>query len=182
MTILKNIFSFILPITVLILVPRWIEKSWTVPSYVNLVAGSTLGLIGLSVMAVTITSFIRIGKGTLAPWSPTQKLVVVGLYRYVRNPMIMGVATVLLAEAVTFWSLPILEWAGIFILINTTYFILSEEPGLEHRFGQDYIEYKKHVGRWIPRLTPYQMQEQNHDNQTKESHPSPAGAGPGVRV
>jgi protein-S-isoprenylcysteine O-methyltransferase Ste14 len=157
--IIKNILSLVLPFTVLILVPRWIEKSWTIPSYAHLIVGSALGLIGLSVMAITISSFIRIGKGTLAPWSPTQRLVVTGLYRYVRNPMIMGVATVLLGEAIVFWSLPIIEWAGIFILINTTYFILSEEPGLEKRFGPDYIEYKKHVGRWIPRLTPYQQNE-----------------------
>jgi protein-S-isoprenylcysteine O-methyltransferase Ste14 len=155
--VIKNILSLVLPFTVLVLVPRWIEKNWTIPSYANLIVGSALGLIGLSVMAITISSFIRIGKGTLAPWSPTQRLVVAGLYRYVRNPMIMGVATVLLGEAIVFWSLPIIEWAGIFILINTTYFILSEEPGLEKRFGQDYIEYKKHVGRWIPRLTPYQQ-------------------------
>jgi protein-S-isoprenylcysteine O-methyltransferase Ste14 len=154
-TALKNIFSFILPATVLIVVPWWIETDWTIPSKINLILGITVGGIGLTVMFFTISSFIRIGKGTLAPWTPTKKLVVVGLYRYVRNPMILGVFAVLLGEATVFSSLQILEWAGVFFLINTTYFILSEEPGLERRFGGDYIEYKKQVGRWIPRLTPY---------------------------
>jgi protein-S-isoprenylcysteine O-methyltransferase Ste14 len=154
-TALKNIFSFILLATVLIVVPWWIETDWTIPSKINLILGITVGGIGLTVMFFTISSFIRIGKGTLAPWTPTKKLVVVGLYRYVRNPMILGVFAVLLGEATVFSSLQILEWAGVFFLINTTYFILSEEPGLERRFGGDYIEYKKQVGRWIPRLTPY---------------------------
>jgi protein-S-isoprenylcysteine O-methyltransferase Ste14 len=103
----------------------------------------------------TITLFGRFGNGTLAPWQPTQKLVVIGPYRYVRNPMISGVFFILIGESLILHSTSILEWAGLFFLINTTYFILSEEPSLEERFGQDYRQYKRHVGRWIPRLHPY---------------------------
>lgn len=155
MTILKNIFSLILPVTVLILVPMSIEKNWTIRYDLNFYLGLIPMIAGLSVMAITISSFIRIGKGTLAPWSPTKKLVIVGPYRYVRNPMIIGVLTVLLGEALIVWSMPILKWAGLFFLINTIYFILSEEPGLEDRFGDDYRQYKKNVSRWIPRITPF---------------------------
>jgi protein-S-isoprenylcysteine O-methyltransferase Ste14 len=154
-TVIKNIISFILPITVLVLVPQWIENEWVIESNVNLVVGILVGLVGLSIMFVTISSFIRIGKGTLAPWSPTKKLVIAGLYRYVRNPMILGVLIVLLAEAIVFSSKPILKWAGWFYIINTVYFILYEEPNLEERFGDDYVHYKKHVNRWLPRLTPF---------------------------
>jgi len=106
--------------------------------------------------------------------------------------MILGVLMVLLGEATAFSSIKILEWAGVFFLINTAYFIVSEEPKLEKRFGADYLEYKKHVGRWIPRLTPYHRlgTELLKDRLTKESHPSPFGeparttgsaGGPGVR-
>jgi protein-S-isoprenylcysteine O-methyltransferase Ste14 len=155
--ILKQIFSFILPITVLVIVPAWIEKNWTININFSLFAGSTLVLIGLMIMVVCISSFIRIGRGTLAPWSPTRKLVVKGLYRYVRNPMILGVWIVLLGEALALKSQNILIWAASFFVINTIYFIVYEEPDLEDRFGEEYRDYKKHVSRWLPRLKPYEQ-------------------------
>ncbi len=157
--ILKQIFSFILPITVLVIVPVWIEKNWMININFFLFAGSMLVLIGLMIMAVCISSFIRIGRGTLAPWSPTKKLVVRGLYRYVRNPMILGVLIVLLGEALALKSQNILIWAASFFVINTIYFIVYEEPDLEDRFGDEYREYKKHVSRWLPRRTPYRQHQ-----------------------
>jgi protein-S-isoprenylcysteine O-methyltransferase Ste14 len=157
--LLKQIFSFILPITVLVIVPLWIEKNGAVQLGIHLYFGLLLILSGLIVMGFTISSFIRIGKGTLAPWSPTKKLVIKGLYRYVRNPMILGVLSVLLGEALSLWSRNILIWAVSFFFINTIYFIISEEPALEKRFGEEYLEYKKHVSRWVPRLTPYSHEQ-----------------------
>ena len=153
--LLKQLLSFILPITVLVIVPLWVEKNWTVTAGFHLFAGSITILLGLTIMAFTISSFIRIGKGTLAPWSPPKKLVIKGLYRYVRNPMILGVLTVLLGETLALWSDNILVWAGEFFIINIIYFIIYEEPGLKKRFGDEYLEYKKHVSMWIPRRTPY---------------------------
>ena len=158
---LKQIFSFILPVTVLVFVPLWIEKKITIHAGINLVAGVILIVVGLMLMIVTISSFIMVGRGTLAPWSPTKKLVIKGLYRYVRNPMILGVLTVLLGESATLWSKNILIWAGCFFIINTVYFIIYEEPDLENKFGEDYRQYKKHVSRWLPRLTPFDL----HQNQ-----------------
>jgi len=152
--------SFILPITVTVIVPLWIENNWTIHLSAPFVCGLLLIVLGLIVMVLTISSFIRIGKGTLAPWSPTKKLVVRGLYRYVRNPMISGVLTVLLGEALVVRSQNILIWAGAFFVINTIYFIIYEEPNLEHRFGNEYREYKKHVSRWLPRLTAYHQNEE----------------------
>jgi len=154
-TMIKNIVSFILPITVLIIVPLWIEDDWTIHFGLSLICGLLLIVVGLVVMVLTISSFIRIGKGTLAPWSPTKKLVIKGLYRYVRNPMILGVLTVLLGEALTVRSENMLIWAAAFFIINNIYFIIYEEPNLEQRFGNEYREYKKHVGRWVPRSNPY---------------------------
>ena len=159
--VLKQIFSFILPVTVLVIVPLWIEKNRTLQMNVHLFAGLVVILLGLIMMAITISSFIRIGKGTLAPWSPTKKLVIKGPYRYVRNPMILGVLTVLLGEALSLWSKSILVWAGEFFIINIIYFIIYEEPNLEKRFGDEYREYKKTVSRWLPRLTPYHPEKHN---------------------
>ena len=157
--VIENIVSFILPITVLIIVPLWIESDWTIHINICLFLGSLLIALGLMVMILTISSFIRIGKGTLAPWSPTKSLVIAGLYRYVRNPMILGVFTVLLGEALSFKSENIFVWALGFFVINTIYFMVYEEPNLEERFGDEYREYKKHVSRWWPRLTPYRQDQ-----------------------
>ena len=99
--------------------------------------------------------FVTVGKGTLAPWNPPQRLVVRGIYRHVRNPMIAGVFFVLLSEAVLAASLPILGWFAVFVAINSVYIPLVEEPGLVKRFGADYLAYKQNVPRWIPRLRPW---------------------------
>jgi len=99
--------------------------------------------------------FVTVGKGTLAPWDPTQKLVVAGVYRHVRNPMIGGVFCVLLGEAVLWASLSLLCWFLFFLLLNLIYIPLLEEPRLERRFGQDYLLYKANVRRWIPRWRPW---------------------------
>lgn len=153
--VLKQLSSFILPVTVLILVPFSIENNLSVRSLPALVAGVGFMGIGLSVMILTIASFKRIGKGTLAPWSPTKKLVVSGMHAYVRNPMIMGVLAVLIGESAAVLSLNIFLWAIVFFIINTVYFILYEEPDLERKFGDEYREYRKHVRRWIPALKPF---------------------------
>ena len=154
-SLLKQIFSFILPVTVVVIIPWWIEKNSTIHAGLYPIFGMTLIVVGLIIMTLTISSFIRVGKGTLAPWSPPKKLVIKGLYRYVRNPMIMGVLVVLLGEALTLSSKNIVIWAGEFFIINVIYFIIYEEPNLEKRFGEEYREYKKHVSMWLPRLTPY---------------------------
>lgn len=119
-----------------------------------LVGGAMVGL-GLWLLRTTIGQFARVGKGTLAPWDPTQKLVVQGVYRYVRNPMISGVLAILLGEAVVLGSLSVLWWFGIFLVMNATYIPLIEERGLSERFGNDYRVYKRNVPRWIPRLKPW---------------------------
>ncbi|MFQ6016608.1 MAG: methyltransferase family protein [Kiloniellaceae bacterium] len=110
---------------------------------------------GLTLMVRTVGLFSRHGDGTPAPWDPPRKLVVVGIYRHLRNPMISGVAAVLFGEALLFKSLALLAWAGIFLLANAIYIPLWEEPRLERRFGEGYRRYRRHVPRWFPRLKPW---------------------------
>lgn len=155
----KHIFSFILPITVLIIVPYLIIENPIINFNAITFIGFAVMLTGLTIMFLTIRMFIRIGKGTLAPWHPTRKLVTASLYGYVRNPMILGVWTVLLGETIVFQSWNVFIWAICFFLINSFYFILSEEPGLQKRFGQEYVEYKQNVPRWIPRLHPWKPRD-----------------------
>jgi protein-S-isoprenylcysteine O-methyltransferase Ste14 len=117
--------------------------------------GAALIAAGLALWVWTVRLFMRIGKGTLAPWDPTRHLVVEGPYRRVRNPMITAVLAVLLGEAALFGSPALLIWCALFLAINWIYFVLSEEPGLERRFGDDYRTYRLNVPRWIPRRTPW---------------------------
>ncbi len=72
--------------------------------------------------------FVTDGRGTLAPWDPPRELVVRGLYRYVRNPMISGVVSILVGEALLLASRPHLRWALIFLGINAVYIALLEDP------------------------------------------------------
>lgn len=148
----------LLPFTVTVFVPYLIlDRSETfLPDVLwAKVLGAHFAALGITLLFYTITLFGLFGNGTLAPWSPTQKLVVAGPYRYVRNPMISGVFFILIGESLFFHSTSIATWAALFFLINTTYFILYEEPSLESRFGEEYREYKRHVRRWIPRVRPF---------------------------
>ena len=103
-------------------------------------------------IAWTVALFAGVGRGTLAPWDPPERLVVRGPYRYVRNPMITGVVSVLLGEAALFGSPAVLAWAGFVFALNAVYFPLIEEPDLRSRFGADYDAYAAHTPRWLPLL------------------------------
>lgn len=150
MRILQQLSSLLLPFTVLVLVPIWIEKNLSLKDPLALVAGILPMALGSFMLVTTIHAFIRTGNGTLAPWFPTRKLVVVGCYRYVRNPMITGVLLILTAESIAFASVRIAVWTLLFFLINNAFFLLYEEPDLERKFGKAYLAYKEKTPRWIP--------------------------------
>ena len=159
-----------LPIAVTILMPLLILflTSW-MPGWLLLFPLNYLALAlsivslfgGLYLLGSTIMLFARIGQGTLAPWIPTQKLVVHGIYRHVRNPMITGVLLILLGESLLFGSIWIYLWFLFFLIGNHYYFIKSEEPGLVRRFGEEYVRYAQNVPRWIPRRTPWDSSSEN---------------------
>jgi protein-S-isoprenylcysteine O-methyltransferase Ste14 len=164
MIILRQLRALLLPITAAGLVPAWIlfsnraNPGWPLSAPwggLLLGVGALLAGAGLALLVWTISAFARIGRGTLAPWDPPQKLVVRGVYRHVRNPMISGVFAVLLGEALIFRSTVLFRWFLFFVLVNLIYIPLLEEGGLERRFGEDYRVYKRNVPRWIPRLRPW---------------------------
>jgi len=131
----------------------WPRSPWNI---ILPVIGSGFIVLGLTLMVWTNRLFTTVGHGTLAPWNPPQKLVVRGVYRHVRNPMITGVFCILLGETVFFASLPLLGWFGFFVGVNLIYIPFMEEPGLAKRFGEDYLLYQRHVSRWIPRRRPWE--------------------------
>lgn len=115
-------------------------------------AGLGLICLGLGLMIATNWLFATVGRGTLAPWNPTQKLVVRGVYRHVRNPMMTGVFSILLGETTAAASWPLLSWFCIFVTAVVILIPLVEEPMLVKQFGAEYEEYKRHVPRWVPRV------------------------------
>ncbi len=164
MTTFRKLRALLLPITVAGLVPLWLllanrgPRAWLLNwpwSGLTLALGLMLALGGLMLLIGTISAFARIGSGTLAPWDPPRKLVVEGIYRRVRNPMISGVFAILLGEVLLFGSSALLWWFLFVVFVNLIYIPLLEEKGLEKRFGEAYRIYKKHVPRWIPRLRPW---------------------------
>jgi len=153
MDALKHIRAILLlPFTATVLIPGAILLVTRIHSIatVPLVIGAAFLLVGLALLVATIRLFAIIGEGTLAPWNPTQKIVVRGVYRHVRNPMISGVFVILLGEAILVASLPLLGWAIIFIVLNMIYIPLVEEPRPVKSFGAEYEEYRRNVPRWIP--------------------------------
>ena len=150
MKMIRHIVSLILPVTVLVIVPLSIENDFLVKNIPASLVGLLLIAIGLCLMVISISKFIRLGHGTLAPWSPTIHLVTTGIYSYVRNPMIIGVLIILSGEALAACSKNIAIWAIVFFIINNLYFRIYEEPELERKFGKSYRDYRKKVPRWIP--------------------------------
>jgi protein-S-isoprenylcysteine O-methyltransferase Ste14 len=149
----------LLPVVVTVVVPGiilWAGDEVGVSRALAL-PGAVLIALGLALVVWTVKLFAQIGRGTLAPWDPTSRLVVHGPYRHVRNPMISGVLAILLGEAAVFGSVPLLLWFAAAFAVNAVYMPLVEEPGLRKRFGQDYDEYRANVPRWLPRLRPWDL-------------------------
>lgn len=115
-------------------------------------AGIALLAGGLVLVIHSVRLFVLVGRGTLAPWDPTQALVVAGAYRFSRNPMKAGLFIVLLGEALLLRSTAIAAWLALFATVNVIYIRVSEEPGLIARFGAPYRDYCARVPRWWPSL------------------------------
>jgi protein-S-isoprenylcysteine O-methyltransferase Ste14 len=152
---LKSVFfTLLLPGTVTVLLPYAIVG----PDVVTLVApwglsqyiGLTLIVTGAAVLFWSIVDFAIHGRGTLAPVDPPKELLVRGPYRYVRNPMYVGVLTVLLGETVFFRSISLLWYAIVVLAVFTVVILAYEEPVLRAQFGESYTCYVSSVRRWIP--------------------------------
>ncbi len=128
-------------------------------NYIAVFVAAILIIIGVGLAYMTIRLFIKTGQGTIVRWNPPRRLIVEGPYRYVRNPMISGIIFVLLGESLLFMSVGILGWAIFFFISNHFYFIYSEEPDLEKRFGDEYRQYLVHVPRWLPRWDPWNKKQ-----------------------
>ncbi|OBG20605.1 isoprenylcysteine carboxylmethyltransferase family protein [Mycobacterium sp. 852002-51057_SCH5723018] len=163
----RHLMSVLLfPVTVTLVVPALI----VLPAGVrdpHHGAAVTAGLIavgclliaaGLGLMVWTNVLFDRVGEGTLGLGNVMGEpvhLVVRGPYRHVRNPMITGVLCILLGEAAITASGALLGWFAIFLAFQATAIRFWEEPHLVQRYGREYVDYRRNVPRWIPRLSAW---------------------------
>ena len=152
------IYLFLLLPVFLILIPYKILLLSGPTYHFDIGATRYLGLIpiglGVAIFSWCSYSFVFSGKGTPIPFTPTKRLVVTGLFRFVRNPLYIAGILVLTGEALFFQS------GGIFIYCLVMFGIFNmhvfmEESLLEEKFGATYQRYLESVPRWIPRLTAY---------------------------
>jgi len=107
---------------------------------------------GLAIFAWCVVIFASRGRGTLAPWDAPRRFVAVGPYRRVRNPMYLGVGSVVLGEAILSGSVALAVYVAVLALVWHAFIVVWEEPSLERTFGDEYRTYRASVPRWLPRL------------------------------
>ncbi len=131
---------------------RWTGTGW--PSSLGLLQATSFGfgLIGMGMVIWVSFSFVTKGRGTPIPLDPPAEFVASGLFRFVRNPMYVGVTLTLLSEALFFGSGGILIFAGLLWLTLHLFLLLIEEPQLKARFGESYQGYLESTPRWVPRI------------------------------
>ena len=115
-------------------------------------AAFPLWVIGTTVLIWCFWDFLVKGKGTPAPIDPPKELVVSGLYKYVRNPMYVGILLVILGHFLWFGFWNLLIYAAVMFAAFSAFVIFYEEPTLKRNFGAAYEDYLKRVPRWIPKF------------------------------
>jgi len=153
------VFLLLAPGTVAGLVPWWISGWRMLPPWFEVarirLVGAGLILAGIPVVLDSFARFAFEGMGTPAPVAPPQRLVVGGLYRYVRNPMYVGVLAMILGQTLLLGDVRLLEY-GVAVWLGFHLFVVGyEEPALRRKFGAEYATFCANVRRWIPRLKPW---------------------------
>jgi protein-S-isoprenylcysteine O-methyltransferase Ste14 len=157
------VFFLVGPGIVAGLIPWWLT-GWRVrepvPYWAPMrVLGVILLAVGLFALVQAFVRFVVEGLGTPAPIAAPERLVVGGLYRYVRNPMYVAVLTVIVGQALILGQLVLLPYAAAIWVITAAFVRWYEEPALTRRFGADYEAYRRAVPAWRPRLRPWEPRE-----------------------
>jgi protein-S-isoprenylcysteine O-methyltransferase Ste14 len=154
------VFFVVAPGVVAGLVP-WLISGWQVAApisrfaIIRMTLGAVLLIVAVVVLVRAFARFVGEGGGTPAPVAPTERLVVGGDYRFVRNPMYLAVVTAVLGQAMIFGSLALLLYALTVWAIMAAFVRWYEEPLLLERYGDQYQRYRRAVRAWMPRLHPW---------------------------
>jgi len=145
------------PAIVLVYLPLWITR-FRIPAgepWWQIAFAAALIAAGVAPGFESARRFVVVGRGTLMPTVPTEHLVVSGFYRYVRNPMYVSILVALAGEAILFERRIMILYPAIVWLATHLFVCFYEEPTLTRRYGEEYLRYKRHVRRWLPRISPW---------------------------
>ncbi len=129
-----------------------LPNNWPVETGLFAYLAFPLWLLGGVTILRCFWDFTFKGHGTPNPVNPPKELVTTGLYRYVRNPIYLGVLTILIGHFLWFKTLLMLAYAVVVFLVFHLFVTLYEEPTLKTKFGTAYEKYCKSVPRWIPKI------------------------------
>jgi len=150
--LIKNLlFTLIVPGTVGVYLPLTIAGERAPATGVMFALAAVVLAAGVSIYAWCVWDFATFGRGTPAPIDAPKKLVVRGLYAYIRNPMYVGVLTFILGWTVLYRAMPLAVYMAVVATCFHAFTVLYEEPHLRGEFGRQYDDYYARVGRWIPR-------------------------------
>ena len=152
---------FLLALGVVVGLIPWLLTRWQarepLPYWMPVrVLGGILLVAGLSALVQAFVRFVVEGFGTPAPVAAPDRLVVGGVYRYVRNPMYVAVLAAIIGQALLLGRLGLLLYAGAAWLVVAAFVRWYEEPTLTRRFGAEYEAYRRAVPAWWPRLRPWE--------------------------
>ena len=140
---------------VLVFLPARVLSSWGIATppanHVGQIVGMALGVGGAALALWSVITFAVVGRGTPLPFDPPRRLVVRGPYRFVRNPMAIGVSLALTGTALFYQSAALLGCTVLFVLAIHLFVVWYEEPTLRRMFGDEYEGYSRRVRRWWPR-------------------------------
>lgn len=150
--LLKNLlFAIIAPGTVAVFLPLFIAGDRSPATGRSLAIAFILLGLGTLIYTWCVWDFASHGRGTPAPIDAPKRLVIRGLYRCTRNPMYLGVLTVIVGWAVFFQTATLVFYAVFVFACFHTFIRLYEEPALTRGFGNEYSAYTARVGRWLPK-------------------------------
>ena len=153
----SSLFFLLAPGVVAGVIPWWITRWRTGDPYLwpIRVLGVVMLVAGTIVLVSAFARFVTEGSGTPAPVAPTQRLVIGGLYRNVRNPMYVAVLATIVGQALFLGRVALLPYGAVVAIAFVVFVHLYEEPALLRTFGEDYEEYRRAVPGWWPRLRPW---------------------------
>ena len=152
MLLLRALISFlVLPGTFAGLIPAWIVSGDPRRGH-GLSIGAVPLIAGAAVLLWCVRDFYVFGRGTLAPWDPPKHLVIVGLYRFTRNPMYIGVLLLNVGWSLLAASPSLAGYAIILAIAFHLRVVLYEEPRLRKQLDEEWVNYSATVRRWLPRL------------------------------
>ena len=158
------VFFLLAPGVVVGLIPWWLTEGWQLreplPYWMPMrVLGGVLLAAGVIALVGAFVRFVVEGLGTPAPVAAPERLVVGGVYRFVRNPMYVAVLAAIVGQALLLGQLVLLLYAAGAWVAVAAFVRYYEEPTLIRRFGEDYEAYRRAVPAWWPRLRPWDSAE-----------------------